>query len=180
MDMVIYFDNENQTEDRCAGQVYFDYLDYAFAKCDYFMLVYVDYYGEGYTEKQCFFKRALEDFTVKIRTNPSWPGTPAQEIRNTTYDIVFYKATNDAKAILKSVSCLSAWSRPHYPEDLAFFIGNKCWAYSVGHEKIAAIIHANEADLDFVESNGLARRASAFIPEGANYEYYKSCDELLE
>ena len=62
------------------------------------------------------------------------------------------------------------------PEDLAFFKGNQCWFYSVGHEWIAGIIHADEEDIAFVESLGLARAESA-IPEDAYYDLY---DEILE
>ena len=98
------------------------------------------------------------------------------ECPNTTYKIVFYKNQEEAKAILKEVNCLSDWSG-RYPEDLAFFKGNQCWFYSVGHEMIAAIIHADKNDIDFLEANGLAKRKNAFIPDD---NYFDAYDELIE
>ena len=57
---------------------------------------------------------------------------------------------------LKHVFKISDWSCPENPQDLAFFKGNKCWFYSVGHEKIAGIIRADDEDVDFVVKCGLA------------------------
>ena len=91
MDKIIYFKNDDQERDYCNGEVYEDFLDYAFSKTDYFMLVYINYYGEGYTSKQKYFKNALQKFKVKSRNNPSWPGTLNMVCKNTTYKIVFYK-----------------------------------------------------------------------------------------
>ena len=173
---VIYFLNDDQHKDYCAGQVYYDFLDYAFEKTDYFMLVYINYYGKGYTKQQKYIKNALNKYKVKSRSNPSWPGTLQMECPNTTYKIVFYKNQEEAKAILKEVNCLSDWSG-RYPEDLAFFKGNQCWFYSVGHEMIAAIIHADKNDIDFLEANGLAKRKNAFIPDD---NYFDAYDELIE
>lgn len=176
MNQVIYFDNDDQRTDRCSGQTYFDFLDYAFSRTDYFMLVYVNYYGKGYTQTMKAFRTALKPFEVKSRTNPSWPGTLDTVCPHTTYKIIFYRNTADAKKILKQVNCLSDWSRPKYPQDLAFFKGNQCWFYSVGHEKIAAMIHATDEDLDFVEKNGLALRNAAFDPKD---HYFHAFDEKI-
>ena len=176
MDKVIYFENDDQRKDFCTDQVYYDFLDYAFSRSDYFMLVYINYYSEGYTKRQKYIKNALEKHKVKSRSNPSWPGTLQTECPNTTYKIVFYKNSEEAKAILKEVDCLSDWSGG-YPEDLAFFKGNQCWFYSVGHEKIAAIIHADENDIVFLESRGLAKRENAFVPDD---NYFDAYNESIE
>lgn len=176
MEKVIYFNNDDQKTDYCAGQTYFDFLDYAFSKTDYFMLVYVNYYGKGYTRQQKYFKKTLEPFKVKSRSNPSWPGTLKTFSKNSSYKVVFYKNDERAKQLLKECNCLSDWSRPVNPEDLAFFKGNKCWFYSVGHEKIAAIIRADKEDLDFVESTGLASRSKAKIRD----DYFDAYDEEIE
>ena len=176
MEKVIYFNNDDQRLDRCTGQLYFDFLDYAFSKSDYFMLVYVNYYGKGYTKTMKSIKASLAPFKIKSRTNPCWPGTLNTFCPNTTYKVIFYKNTEKAKEILKRVSCLSDWSRPSFPEDLAFFKGNQCWFYSVGHEKIAGIIHATDEDIDFVHSMGLALREDAYVPKSHCFDDY---DELL-
>lgn len=175
MEKVIYFKNDEQKKDYCTGQIYFDFLDYAFSKNDYFMLVYINYYGKGYTSKQKYFKDALKKYKVKSRNNPKWPGTLQQNCPNTTYKIVFYKTENEAKEILKKVMSLSDWSRPSFPEDLAFFKGNQCWFYSVGHEKIAAIIHATEEDINFLATNGLAEKHKAYIPNDNYFSAYDEC-----
>ena len=103
---------------------------------------------------------------------PSWPGTTATDCPNTTYKIVFYKNCAQAKEILGKVDCLSAWTRPFYPQDLAFFKGNQCWFYSVGHEKIAQIIHATDEDISFWEENELASREDAYIPRNNWFDTY--------
>ena len=176
MNKVIYFNNDEQNNDCCCGNIYFDFIDYAFAETDYFMLVYVNYYGKGYTQIMKSFKKALEPYKVKSRSNPSWPGTLKTICPNTTYKVVFYKNDSRAKEIIKQVSRMSEWSCPLYPQDLAFFKGNQCWFYSVGHEKIAAIIHASEKDIDFVERKGLSDRKDAYTEEG---HFFDSFDEIL-
>lgn len=177
MNKVIYFDNNNQRTDCCTGQTYYDFLDYAFEESSYFMLVYVNYYGKGYTKMMKHFKKALQPYQVKSRTNPSWPGTLSTYCPNTTYKVVFYNNSPEAKEILKQVTKLSDWSCPTYPQDLAFFKENQCWFYSVGHEKIAAIVHATEKDINFVESQKLALRENVYEPTD---NYFDAYDENLE
>ena len=169
---IIHFDNENQTIDKCEGNRYSCFLDYAFENTDYFMLVYVNYYGKGYSQRAKDIKKSLEKYKVKTRTNPQWPGTPGTYAKNTTYKIIFYKTDMAAKKVLKQVSCMSDWSAP-FPQDLAFFKGNLCWFYSVGHEKIGVIIRASRNDIDFLESIGLAKRNDARPMN----EYYMLYDE---
>lgn len=176
MSKIIYFNNDNQQVDYCSGQVYFDFLDYAFAETDFFMLVYINYNGKGYTKTMKFFKDELKPFKIKSRTNTSWPGTPKTYSPNSTYKIVFYRNCIKAKEILKKVNCLSDWSRPSHPQDLAFFKGNQCWFYSVGHEKIGAIINATDKDIDFVEDKGLVPRKTAYISQDNIFSTY---DEFL-
>lgn len=176
MDKIIYFENGNQNVDRCTGKIYFDFLDYAFSKTDFFMLVYVNYGGKGYTKNMKSFKNELAPFQVKTRTNPSWPGTLNTYSANTTYKIIFYKTTSKAKEILKKVCSLSDWSSPFNPQDLAFFKGNQCWFYSVGHEKIAAIIHATNDDLGFLECAGLATANSA---KDRKNDYFDAYNEII-
>ena len=91
MDKIIYFKNDNQKIDYCSGQIYFDFLDYAFEETNYFMLVYVNYYGKGYSKIMKTFMENLKPFQIKSRSNPSWPGTLGQKCYNTTYKIIFYR-----------------------------------------------------------------------------------------
>lgn len=173
--MLIYFENNYQKVDPCSGQKYYDFLDYAFSVADFFMLVYVNYYGKGYSKIIKKFIEALKPYKVKSRTNPSWPGTLGTYSLNTTYKVVFYRTSTEAKEVLKNATGISFWSSPSNPQDLAFFKGNLCWFYSVGHENIAAIIHATQDDLDFVESLGLALKKNA----KPTSEYYSLYDEPL-
>ncbi len=176
---VIYFENDGQRYDYCRDQVYQNFIDYAFNEADYFMLVYESYYRKGLNSRMKYFKNALSPHKVKRRTNPSWPGVPFTFTldNSTAYQIVFYRCAPEAKEFLKEVSMLSAWTRPQYPEDLAFFKGNKCWFYSIGHEKIAGFIDATEKDIDFVETQGLARRSSA---KDMDCHVFDSYNELIE
>ena len=176
MKKVIYFKNDDQKNDCCKNQTYLSFLTYAFEKTNYFMLVYVNYYGKGYTKIMKRYREALKPFEIKVRTNPSWPGTMSR-CSDTTYKVVFYKNNDKAKEILSSVECMSQWSGPNYPQDLAFFKGNQCWFYSVGHETIAAILYATEEDVEFVEKNGLADKSSVLIVEDTYLEEY---NEILE
>ena len=155
MTKYVYF-NGNQKKDYCSGTVYYNFIDYAFSNTDYFMLVYVNYYGSGYSKVMKDFKRELQPYKVKSRTNPRWPGTLNTYCANTSYKVVFYRNEIKAKEILKKVDRLSAWSSPIYPQDLAFFKGNRCWSFSVGHENIAGIINPTDEDVIFLEDNNLA------------------------
>ena len=168
--------NDNQKTDYCNGNIYYDFLDYAFQRTDYFMLVYVNYYGKGYSKVMKQFRNALKTFEIKSRSNARWPGTIGTLCANTSYKVIFYKNDERAKEILKEVNCISQWSGPLYPQDLAFFSGNQCWFYSVGHEKIAAIIHASKQDLEFVEGKGLAMQKDAY---NATDDYFDAYDEKL-
>ncbi len=162
MEKIIYFGNNGRQSDCCSGKAYKKFIDYAFLRSDYFMLVFVDYYSEGYSSQKKRFEKALEPYKVKSRTNPSWPGTPKTITCNTTYKVNFYKTDERAKEILKEMNCLSDWSRPSNPEDLAFFIKNECWFFSVGHEKIGAIICPNNTDFEFFKKNNLSYQCSIF------------------
>ena len=177
MSTLFYFKNQGIRDSLCAGQKYIDFLDYAFSKSNYFMLVFVNYYGKGYTERQKYFKHKLKQFQVKSRTTPSWPGTPFTHSANSTYKIVFYKTHPDAKKVLMELDCLSDWSRPNNPEDLAFFRGNNCWFYSVGHEKMAAVIDADSEDIAFLKSKRIIDEKS-FVLSQENL--IKSFFELIE
>lgn len=176
MEKVIFFENYNQSKCLCSGDRYFHFLDYAFACADFFMLVYVNYYGKGYSAIMKNFKKELEPFKVRSRTNPCWPGTPGTYSVNTTYKIVFYRTDEKAKVILKKVTSISDWKNPYYPQDLAFFKRNKCWFYSVAHENIAAIIRPTEKDLEFLEAHQL----SCPMNTDPLSEYYRSFDEHIE
>lgn len=151
----------NRNDNICSGRTYDSFLNYAFSKTDYFMLVYVNYYGKGYTSQMKQFEKQLKPFEVKRRTNPSWPGTLETFSPNTTYKVVFYQTDDMAKKVLKNVNGLFDWTRPLNPQDLAFFKRNKCWFYSVAHEGIAAIMNADEEDFAFLEKNGLAKRENS-------------------
>ena len=177
MDKVIHFYKNAEDEYLWCGQTYYDFIDYAFDKADYFMLVYVNYYGKGYSAQQKYFKEKLKKFKVKSRSNPSWPGTPATFCPDTTYKIVFYKTDSAAKPILKEVDRLNKWSNPTFPEDLAFFIGNKCWFWSVGHENLAEISRADEKDTEFINSKGLNSSSIITYVEEC---YFQDLDESLE
>lgn len=169
---IIYFNNDNQKKDYCSNQTYYDFLEYAFAEATYFMLVYVNYYGRGYSAKMKKFRSALKPFEIKSRSSPHWPGVNCTFCVDTTYKVVFYRTSSSALEVLKEVKCVSDWTAPLYPQDLAFFKGNKCWFYSVGHEKIAAIICPSKKDLDFLEINGLADREAVFVCEDGYYDAY--------
>ena len=147
-------------QEKVVGDIYKEFLKYAFSKTDYFMLVYVNYYNKGYTPKQRYFRDRLQPFKVKSRSNPSWPGTPKTNCPDTSYKIVFYRTDEKAMEILSEASGWSAWSRPGMPEDLAFFSHSQCWAYSTGHEQMATVLCANEEDINTFQAMGIIDSSS--------------------
>ena len=176
MHTYVMFQNENKAKDKCSGEIYKQFLDYAFCRADYFMLVYVDENGKGFSSIMQTFENDLKPFEVKRRSNPSWPGTISTFTPNTTYQIVFYKTTEETKTILQRVDSLSTWSCPDYPQDLAFFIGNKCWSFSVGHEMMAGLLSPSNEDLLFLERVGLASRADFKTDRLQSFDIY---DEMI-
>jgi len=180
MRKVLYFDSIGGKTDKCSGHVYYAFLDYAFNQSNYFMLVFNNYYGKGLSKKTKEFKQKLNPYRIKSRSNPSWPGNLVSFSPNTTYKIIFYKNCEEAKNILKQVSKLSDWSCPLYPEDLAFFKGNQCWFYSVGHEKIGAFINATKEDILFAEIMGLSTKNDVLTIDSEDEEYFKKYDEIIE
>ena len=177
MRRVIYFNEKAQQANSSCKTDYCAFLDYALCKTDYFMLVYKNFYGKGYGKNQNEIKQALAEFQIKKRTNPKWPGVPYTNAPNTTYQVIFYRNCPEAFRILKKVDKISDWNAPLFPSDLAFFVGNRCWFYSVGHEKIAAIIDASEEDIVFVEKNGLACKKDIIFYDG---EYFEQFDEEIQ
>lgn len=177
MECDLIFRNPDQENCLCKGQVYRDFLDYAFSKSDYFMLVYVNYYGKGYTKIMKEFRAALEKYKVKSRSKPVWPGVLGTYNRNTTYKIIFYRNDPEAKEILKKAEKLNDWTCPSYPQDLAFFKGNICWFYSVGHENLAGFINPTKEDIVFAEKNGLACAHDLCITDT---DYYSQFNEKIE
>lgn len=171
MDKVIYFEPEAKKR-ICSGKVYQEFLDYAFSKANYFMLVYINYSGKGYSKKCKYFENKLERFKVKRRTDPNWPGILETYGDSTSYKAMFYYTCNESKEVLKEVDSLDDWSGKK-PSHLAFFIGEQCWFYSVGNESIAAIIHASQEDIVFLSSQGLAKPEHAFIDKDNYYDSFK-------
>ena len=162
MKNVIFFENE------CSGKAYFDFIDYAFSKTDYFMLVYTNIANQGYSYQQKNFKKLLDKFKVKSRTNPDWPSI-YESIPDEKYKIVFYKTSPEAKEILKEVSSLYDW-RALNPSDLSFFKGNDCW-FSSNDLGVAVITNADKSDIDFAVKNGLAKPESISLESDEEYSY---------
>ncbi len=174
MDKIAYLDMDKKDDDR-TGEVYRAFIDYAFEKTDYFMLVYINHFGHGYTKDQKYFKKALWPYRVCSRANPVWPGSPGVESPNTTYKIMFYRNDPRAKEILKEKSAVSEWTWGS-PEDLAFFKGSTCWFCSTGHEDLATVIHADEEDIAFLDQYDLIYEYGTTREE---IEWYDFCNEPM-
>lgn len=160
--------------ENCCGECYREFLDYAFQKNNYFMLVYVNYYNKGYARQIKEIKNKLKLFQVKRRTNPSWPGTPNTFCIDTTYQVIFYKTESDAKKVLQRVDSIIEWKSPDYPQDLAFFKGNDCWFFSVAHENIAVIINPDESDISFVKHLGLYKNENLIESKTKYFEFFEN------
>ena len=178
MDKTVCFKTDPTENDTCcSGQTYRDFLDYAFDKFDHFMLVYINYGGKGYKKNKKYFRNKLEPFKVYSRSDPMWPAyysSSELDDPDSTFKIVYYKTDPAAKEILKEVDRLSDWSRFNNPEDLAFFKNGQCRFFSDGHERTAEFLHADEQDIDFLLSTGLADESCIKKYDPQKYDH---CDE---
>ena len=174
MDKMIFFDNAGFKI--CKGQAYYDFLNLAFRKTDAFGLVYINYNNKQYRNEQKRFIEILRKHKIKSINDPGWPRC-YEETYNSSQKIVFYRFNEETKEILMQVEGLDDWSGAN-PCNLCFFKGNQCWFYSVNNdnENIAAIIHADKEDINFLEEKGFASREKAFIPTDDSIVAY---DEVL-
>ena len=148
-------------ENECSGKVYSDFIDYAFSKADYFMLVYTNIANQGYTYLQKYFRNLLDKFKVKSRTNPDWPSL-YEIIPDAKHKIVFYRTAPEAKEILKEVSGIGDWCRLN-PSALSFFKKDKCWFYSINN--------ADEDDIRFALKNGLLKTENIIVSDDESSLY---------
>lgn len=163
----------------CFGEFYYSLLDYAFEQADYFMLAWIQY-GDDENGVDSFSKEAYEmqkllsPYIVKTRNDLHWPGSSPIPMGSLKIlgDVVFYKTCSEAKQILKRVSGLYDWVNPDYPQDLAFFKRNKCWFYSVAHEKMAFFIRATAKDAAFLTKHGVDVEYSTNIIKESSISMY--------
>lgn len=153
----------------CVGEYYNALLDYAFEQADYFMLAWMEYgneYGIHNFSKEAYeIQKLLSPYIVKIRSDLHWPGSSPVPLGTCKIigQVVFYITAPEAKQVLKRVAGLFDWINPDYPQDLAFFKENKCWFYSVAHEKMASFVRATDEDVAFLISHGVDTEYSTYI-----------------
>ena len=140
---------------KCENSDYYDFIEYALQRSDYFMLVYVNYENHGFSQIIKNIKQELKPYYFKKRTNPSWIGTPFTYCANTTYQVTYYHSCTEVNKILSKVNNIFQWSRPLYPQDLSFFVKKQCWCYTVGHEEIMGIIDPSSEDIDFLKAHNM-------------------------
>lgn len=129
-----------------SEQNYKDLIDYCAETCDYCMLVYRYHTQKGLPTPVKIIKDQLSPFCVKSRSNPSWPGTPGTYATFYSYEVDFYTLTEEVKSVLYGANRLFDFDGENYPQDLAFFRGNKCFLYSVVHEGFASIVDPEKED----------------------------------
>lgn len=163
---------------------YLEFLKYAFERCDRFMLVYVNFYNKGYSANVKKIMQELSPYEIYRRTDPKWAGTVVFQsdtnsaaAKATRYKIVFYRTEKPAYEILSKVEDLFKFIYPNNPQDLGFFIGNKCWFYSVAHEKIASVICANEEDVNKLRDMELSTDENTHKLNDRGIEAYGKFDE---
>ena len=161
---------------------YFEFIDYAFSKADYFMMVYGSAPNYGYTYHEKRFKKALEKFKVKSRTGTDCPGL-YEFNHEAKYKIVFYKTSLEAREIFKEISkeVVGTYNSSGYHRhglglflaNLSFFKKDDCWFYSSMEEE-AVIIEADKSDIKFALENGLAAPEDIIVDnEKKFYCYHK-------
>ena len=148
------------------NDVYRHLIDLAFDLCDRFTLVVyeetkLDDKGKSILEK-------LNDHLMEMKKQSEWPGTILCDQFAYVY---YYRASPEAREIIKEVSnsLYSSWIWPL--EDLSFYKNGKPWLVNTAHEKISYILSDDESEIDRIMSiEGLkARKASGAFKTLSNW-----------
>ena len=134
-----------------AGDNYVDFINYCVETCDYCMLVYRYYKQKGLPDPIKFVRNQLRPLCVKTKSDSAWPGTPFTFADFYRYRICFYKLNDDVKSILYNAQHLFGFDSVRFPQDVAFFRRNKCFIYSVVHEKFASMVDPEKKDKEMLK-----------------------------
>jgi len=77
------------------------------------------------------FEASLKPYLLREERTSSWPGT---EIFGALATVRFYKVTNGAIEVLRSIKSYKSFLSPDLPEDLAFYKSGKVIYGSIAHE----------------------------------------------
>lgn len=97
--------------------------------------------------KTLFVWEKLQQFCLKKRLNPEWPGTNSYIDQHT---IELYKSDVEVAEILLLPGSLFGWQHPLFPDDLCFFSHNRCWLMITAHEGMGAVYIRTQEDYDVI------------------------------
>jgi hypothetical protein len=108
---------------------YEDLLDFAEEEYDSFSLVWRNHLS--FTKSAWQVEEDLRPYLISEFSSHKWPGT---EIIGGKALVRTYRVSPESLSVLRQVSSVFDWLAPDYPEDLAFYKGNKLAFASVAHE----------------------------------------------
>jgi hypothetical protein len=112
------------------GQIYFDLLNFAVARCQSFSLVWRDQFK--FEQSAHEIKDALQSFQLSSVRTDEWPGT---KLIGHQAIVRHYRASDESVKLLYAAGSLYSWLQPKLPEDLAFYsLGGVGWLASISHE----------------------------------------------
>lgn len=111
---------------------YRELLTFAASNASEFTLVWRK--GLEFSQSARDIDQALQPYLIRKEVSSKWPGT---ELLSGAAVVKRYKVTEGSLAILHAVDDTFGWISPEYPEDLAFYSGEKLLFGSIAHEEIA-------------------------------------------
>jgi len=109
---------------------YDELLEIALAECDSFTLVWQ--FGD-LEESGRELEQALEPWLLEEYSSYSWPGTQTSQKAR----VRKYRVCAESIDALRRVDSVFDLLHPRYPEDLAFYAGEKIRFASIAHERDA-------------------------------------------
>lgn len=152
------------------NETYEELIDYAYKKCDAVMFVFrKDGFGnheiKTLEDTESKLEKQFNSFLLHKFNRPSWVFST---VLNDTYSnkyseyefeklfqIQFYKFADCIKDYLLSNKNLYKWLNPKYPEDVSFFINERCWFTSITHEEMCDIFVESKEEYEYLKSIGI-------------------------
>lgn len=139
-------------------------VDHIYQRCDYFSVTLPNYKqhlcGSRMRKNREFRKYMKNIKPIYDNIEPHVTFTRiTKSFMNSKYSYVLEikvaKLYKGFKKILLSNGSFFNWLWPDMPEDLCFYIGEKCWMMTLSHEDECIIFDENETDIKMLEDNNI-------------------------
>jgi len=150
-----------------TGETYKKFVEHAQKKCD--AVMFLSDKG-GFTAQEIYeleknmnrIKNDLKESFISSKNALKWgfrkidcdPNTASKSTFE-TYEIMFYKFTDEVKEYLLSNSDMNSWLNPKYPEDMTFLTNGNNYMWSITHEEMCDICCESEEEYEYLKSIGI-------------------------